>query len=857
MSSGASLGWQAVNGQFYGTTLNGGISARGVVYSLAGPATVTLGNLSQVYDGTPRYATVTTTPPALALDIAYQDQFGNSVSAPTDAGFYLVTALVTDPAYPASATGTLEIRKATATLAFDTLAFVYDALPKPVSVTTSPTGLSGVTVAYHDGSTTAPTDVGAYPVSASLSHRNYEASDATGVQLIQDRTFFTAPSAAALLSNLPATGDGTGFSVAIDGTTAVVGAPGSDVSGVTDAGAVFVFERDAPGSVGGQWGLVATLMLEASGPSPARPTDQLGWSVDISGTTVVAGARLREAHGATSGNHGTVWVFDLTAPDYNPTELTAPDAGRGDSFGFSVAIHNSTMVVGAPGYDRPPHDINDNAGKAYLFDTSTGSWAFAAALGEGSIADARFGGSVALDDELAVVGAAGGKLGLVDVPGTATVFDPLVPDPATGWTAAATLSQPADPTALFGLAVAVSGASVIVGAPGSSQYAGAAHVFLRDPSGVFTETVLVPTDSTANIRFGQTVAIAGDGCVADQGQCTAVVGAGFTGHAAYVFDRVDDRVWGLDHDGDGLADETQKLASPAGNGDAITGFGHGLAMSGQTLVVGAAYQDFDNPSDGFGLVLDRGAAFVFSEDAIIAPDADVQTDPDNLGVGVVIEAGAFVAPGVTIGDGALIKTGATIEEGATVGEFATVGALARVGEGATVGVSVVLGDQSLVGAGSTVGAGTQVGSRTFLRNNVMVGTNSQLGDNIRVFSGAVLGDSVSIGNLTDIRTNVVIGDGVSIGVDGDIGARTQILPGSQLGNNVTIHAGTFLGVNVTVGDETEIHRAVVEDDVVIGLRVFVGNNVTIFAGSTVPDDTVIPNGCTAMPIAGGRNCVES
>jgi hypothetical protein len=74
---------------------------------------------------------------------------------------------------------TLTVNKATATLSFGTLTFAYDGAPKAVGVTTSPTGLSGVSVTYN-GSTTAPTNAGSYPVVASLTNDNYSASNITG-----------------------------------------------------------------------------------------------------------------------------------------------------------------------------------------------------------------------------------------------------------------------------------------------------------------------------------------------------------------------------------------------------------------------------------------------------------------------------------------------------------------------------------------------------------------------------------------------------------------------------------------------------------------------------------------------------
>src|SRR5439155_14199413 len=78
----------------------------------------------------------------------------------------------------------------------------YDGSPKPATATTNPTPLSGVSVTYN-GSATAPTNIGSYPVVASLNNANYTASNATGTLTI------TAGTATLTLSNLTQTYNGS------------------------------------------------------------------------------------------------------------------------------------------------------------------------------------------------------------------------------------------------------------------------------------------------------------------------------------------------------------------------------------------------------------------------------------------------------------------------------------------------------------------------------------------------------------------------------------------------------------------------------------------------------------------------
>jgi hypothetical protein len=72
------------------------------------PGTVTLGNLSQTYNGTARSATATTTPTNLTVNNTYN----GSANAPTNVGSYTVIGTINDANYQGSATNTLVINEA-------------------------------------------------------------------------------------------------------------------------------------------------------------------------------------------------------------------------------------------------------------------------------------------------------------------------------------------------------------------------------------------------------------------------------------------------------------------------------------------------------------------------------------------------------------------------------------------------------------------------------------------------------------------------------------------------------------------------------------------------------------------------
>jgi MBG domain-containing protein len=149
-----------------------------------GQATISLGNLSRIYNGTSVAVTTSTSPVGLStIAISYN----GSPIPPTNAGSYTVTATLDNENYQAApATGTLVIAKAAATITVGT-EFVFDGTPKQARITTDPAGLTIVSVTYSLNGVivTAPTNVGTYQVLARLENPNYAAADARGTLTIE------------------------------------------------------------------------------------------------------------------------------------------------------------------------------------------------------------------------------------------------------------------------------------------------------------------------------------------------------------------------------------------------------------------------------------------------------------------------------------------------------------------------------------------------------------------------------------------------------------------------------------------------------------------------------------------------
>ncbi|MDH3328661.1 MAG: FG-GAP repeat protein [Desulfobulbaceae bacterium] len=372
-----------------------------------------------------------------------------------------------------------------------------------------------------------------------------------------------------------AAGDGFGRSVALSGYVAVVGAYQFTSNG---PGAAYVFVE--PGS--GWADATQTSKLTADDGANG---DQLGNSVAIRGDTVVAGAPKNDAQGAAYVfvKPGAGWS-DMT----QTAKLTTTGGAADDLFGYSVGVSGDTVVVGAWGHDTAGNQFQ---GTAYIYAKPISGWVFmnipTAILSPDNGAEGdRFGAAVAIDGDTAVAGAYSQGTG---DQGAAYVFD----KPVTGWTTTtgqsaelSALNEDLFPPPYFGQAIAMGGDTVIVGAPyraSSGNFSqGAAYIFVKNGASWnnMTQSVkLLASGGAAGDQFGWSVAISGD---------TAVVGAPY--HkvdvndwegAAYIFVKP---AAGWQSGGDSIY---QTAMLRAGDGAAGDRFGKSVAISTDTVVVGS------------------------------------------------------------------------------------------------------------------------------------------------------------------------------------------------------------------------------------------------------------------------------
>ncbi len=163
-------------------------------------------------------------------------------------------------------------------------------------------------------------------------------------------------------AELPVSNDGAhaelGYSVAIQGATIVLGAPGRTIGVNEYQGALYVFEMPAAG-----WTHVTAPTAELT-TSNGEKESYLGSSVAISGNTIVGGA----TYDGINRQPGAAYVFTMPASGWtNATqtaELTPADGAKGDAFGTAVAISDNTIIAGAP-YHKV--GVNAEQGVAYTF----------------------------------------------------------------------------------------------------------------------------------------------------------------------------------------------------------------------------------------------------------------------------------------------------------------------------------------------------------------------------------------------------------------------------------------------------------------------------------------------------------
>lgn len=243
-----------------------------------------------------------------------------------------------------------------------------------------------------------------------------------------------------------ATGDTFGGSVALHGDTALIGAFAKN----NWAGAAYIFNRQ-----GRTWTQQAKLA-----PADGASQDYFGWSVALRRNTAIVGAYGQNANRGAAyaySRGGTAWTLQ--------EKLTAPDGSPNDYFGYSVAVSETLAAVGAYGK-------GGFRGSVYVFRQSGTSWTQRTQIAPSDgIPGDEFGYSVAVHGPTVLVGS-WGQAGAI---GAAYLF--LAPAGTESNQVAKLTAADGAISDFFGWSVALAGDTAIVGAYGESAFAGAAYVF--------------------------------------------------------------------------------------------------------------------------------------------------------------------------------------------------------------------------------------------------------------------------------------------------------------------------------------------------------------------------------------------
>lgn len=286
--------------------------------------------------------------------------------------------------------------------------------------------------------------------------------------------------------------------------------------------------------------------------NPQVQFEELGTSVAISGDVAVVGANNE------SSQTGAAYVYEKPATGWaNMTQtatLTASDGVAGDGFGQAVAISGDTIVVAA-----------QNLSTVYLYVKPASGWANMTQTAKltASVPTSRFGLGLAISGNTVAVGAYG-----TNEEGTAYVYE----KPASGWV---DMQQTGELLATnkgdFGLAVGVSGNTIVIGAPTALSQYGVVYVYTK-PSGGWTNVQptaqLVSAVKSPGANFGGAISIS---------DSTVIVGASLTSELAgeaYIF---------VEPQG-GWTNMTETADLKPLSGENL--FGTSVAISGNTVVIG-------------------------------------------------------------------------------------------------------------------------------------------------------------------------------------------------------------------------------------------------------------------------------
>ncbi len=484
-----------------------------------------------------------------------------------------------------------------------------------------------------------------------------------------------------LLASDGATADGFGYSVAVDGDTAIIGATGDDDQG-NGSGSAYVFLRSDT-----SWSQQAKLLADDGSTG-----DSFGSSVSLSGDTAAIGADATDDQ--TIEDAGAVYVFTRSGTAWSQeAKLLASDSVTWGKFGDSVSLDLDTLLVGAPGNDGRVADT----GAAYVFLRSNGSWSQQAKLqaDDGAAYD-KFGNSVSLDGDTAAIGAY-----YSDLPASRAGATYLFARSGDSWTQQAKLLHDNAATEdYFGSSVGLSGDRLIVSAPQDDAQglnAGAVDTYTLAGGSWSRDGQLLAVDESSGDSFGVAVALDGN---------TALIGADYAEGAG--------AAWVFVQDGTHWIQQAKLLP-----GDYSRYFGTSVDLSGDTALVGARWGfDANDVMTGAAYVYVRSGTTWTKQAKLLASDG---ADTDDFGIAVALD-GDTALIGAERDDDLGTDSGSAyvfVRSGTSWSEEAKITPSDGTADDRFGGAVALEGDTALIGArGNNQSPGTDSGAAyVYVRNS--------------------------------------------------------------------------------------------------------------------------------------------
>jgi cysteine-rich repeat protein len=537
--------------------------------------------------------------------------------------------------------------------------------------------------------------------------------------------------------------------------------------------------------------------------SDGETYDNFGYAVDISGDTIIVGAKEQ---GESSSN--STYMYRWTGSEWSDEiKFIASDVANSAPFGQTVAINGDRAVVGL----WADNENGEGSGVVYVYKRDGSIWNLETKL---YASDAKtthyFGKGVDISGDTIIVGAFGDN----DYAGAAYIYRWN----GSGWTEAKISDPDGASSDRFGESVAISGDTAIVGAWGDDGFDGSACIYRWNGSGWIFENKLLPTHSgqTYYAGFGQSVAISGD---------TAIVGAsgdddnGGNAGAAYIY-RWDGSNWVLDI----------RLLGPQGVSEPL--FGESVAISGDTAIIGVRADVDGNGIDSGSAHIYRwnGSGWIF--DVKVTPSN--ATGADSFGHAVAID-----------GNKAIVGAYLNNENGENAGA-------AYVYEYATCGNNILETGEECDDGNTLPGDGCSATCQTEPCYNVTLTTQAEVNafDGFTCPNNEITGNlKISGGDITDISGI----DGIN-SIEGDLRIEDNDLLASLAGlpSLTSVGGDLYIAHNPSLPDLTSLSSSI--NSVGRNLIIFDNQQLTDLNGlgniATIGSDVRIVNNYSLTSLAG-------